>query len=201
MLQINFDCSTPSGLQSINSYSRLFGHSRNWCRTRIRQYMDTQDALKLKEKDCRMDRDRTSTGQASDRHRTPSERQRQIQETEEEKKESAAIAAPPPIQSGNGKAKRIKKPCQSPFPEPFPSELRETLEAWASTHGFSSPQLSHAIEVVGDWAVSGGKLKADWGRTIQGAMRRGWALETRPETHEQMLLRISREMEAENGKP
>jgi hypothetical protein len=117
--------------------------------------------------------------------------------TQEEKKKEPAAAAAPPSQArgpGNGKAKK------SAFPEPFPLDLRADLLTWAKARDFTEQQVSDAIERVGDWAVSNGKLKASWVRTIQGAMREGWALQrnsARSETPDQRIKRMAKEFEEE----
>jgi hypothetical protein len=108
--------------------------------------------------------------------------------------------SPPSRSPGNGKPRpRPKPPSRTPFPEPFPAELRANLDRWATDHGFSPPQVKTAIESVADWAISNGKTKADWVRTIQGAMRAGWALPHGSETPTERLERITRELEQEES--
>jgi hypothetical protein len=96
-----------------------------------------------------------------------------------DEKDSAAPAAPRSISSPEGKETR-KTPRRTLFPEPFPPELRAELLRWAPNAGFTEAQVDFAIQTVGDWAVSNGKTKASWARTIQGAMRSGWAVGKRP---------------------
>jgi hypothetical protein len=95
------------------------------------------------------------------------------------KKESAADAAPISASSprGNGRPKRTP---MTAFPEPFPLDLRAKLQQWAERNRFTADQVDFAIQTVADWAVSNDKTKASWVRTIQGAMRAGWALNRKP---------------------
>jgi hypothetical protein len=136
------------------------------------------------------DRDRPKLGVISGQSRPP-QTLPQTHKQEEKNKEPAAAAArrSRSRSDGNGKARKTA------FPEPFPLDDRAALLVWAKSHGFNEQQVSMAVEAVADWAISNGKLKASWPRTIQGAMRAGWALTQREETHDQMLARISREME------
>jgi hypothetical protein len=95
------------------------------------------------------------------------------------KKEPAADAAPISASSprGNGRPKRTP---MTAFPEPFPLDLRAKLQQWAERNRFTADQVDFAIQTVADWAVSNDKTKASWVRTIQGAMRAGWALNRKP---------------------
>ena len=91
------------------------------------------------------------------------------------KKEPAAPAAPV---SGPlaGAPKRKKRAAKTPFPEPFPRDLRDRLYAWAPGAKFSREQVDASIIRVGDWAVPKGTLMVDWARAIMGYMRDGWPL-------------------------
>ena len=147
------------GLKPLNFYARLFGHSRNWCRTRMVQYADilsTQDRKGFLES---VDRQWTSVGQMMDRQWTPSERG--------EKRESSS----PDLLKTEDPPKK-KHLC----PDELPLEAKKRIRAWAKTRGFTESQLGFAWAQVRDWSRGKGEKRIDWEAVLRRGIREGWAL-------------------------
>jgi hypothetical protein len=208
LLSIDMDMAR-GGLKSVLAYSRIFGHSRNWCRTRIGQYMDTQDDLKIRGKSVPTDRAGTPDGHHLDTRWTPTLDPDPDPDPEKKEKESAADAAPFVLTGGNGKVKKEKKARRGkkptvPFPDPFPDADRQRVYRLAA--GSFTPQVcDYAIESTRLYAVPNQKVTADWPLTVWGYMRKGWVL-PKPgsapfETPEQRYARMAKEMEEENAEP
>ena len=66
----------------------------------------------------------------------------------------------------------------SKMPERFDAHDSELLLRWAKANRFKYEELVYAVGVVRDWAASRARapLKRDWVRTVENAMRTGWAL-------------------------
>lgn len=67
-----------------------------------------------------------------------------------------------------------------PMPEALNETERERLVLWCQKRGLAAQAAKYATQSVRDWAYANDRRKADWVRTIQSAIRAGWALEGCP---------------------
>jgi len=64
------------------------------------------------------------------------------------------------------------------MPERFNAHDTELLMRWAKANRYKYEELIYAVTAVRDWTKTKARepLKRDWVRTVENAMRDGWAL-------------------------
>lgn len=73
---------------------------------------------------------------------------------------------------------RKRETTAARMPERFDAHDAELLLRWCMDHGFKYEELIFAVQAVRDWSESraNAPLKRSWVKTIEQAMRSGWAL-------------------------
>ena len=73
---------------------------------------------------------------------------------------------------------RVKENTARRMPERFDASEAKRLLMWAMTMGYSAEEIRFAVQSVRDWTETraNAPLKRDWVKTVEVAMRQGWAL-------------------------
>lgn len=88
-------------------------------------------------------------------------------------------------------------PMASRMPERFDAHDSELLLRWAMMHRYKYEELLYAVQSVRNWAEARPQvpLKRSWVKTVEQAMRHGWALRG----YRQARMRCSGEINPRTG--